>query len=191
MTLTAKTKIYFQGELALVDEGILRFTPNSSAKEGVIISAGVHGDETAPIELLDQIISDIIEGNLSPRVHCLFILGNPKAIDNQTRFVEVNLNRLFSSSPQKNTQPSYEEERARLIMSKVEAFASSKDRITHYDLHTAIRDSRYVKFGVFPYRPARECPVHQLAFLGRSGIQALLLQNSPSTTFSGWTSEAF
>ena len=185
------------GNLESSEEGVLVFNATNAAQEGLIISAGIHGDETAPIELLDKIISDIVTGELQPHIHCLFILGNPKAIGQQTRFIDENLNRLFADPAMDaekadvNESENYEAKRALTIMSVTERFATSMKRVVHYDLHTAIRASRYSKFGVFPYLPARLCPDHQLAFLGRSGIEALLLQNKKSTTFSGWTSEQF
>lgn len=60
-----------------------------------ILSAGIHGNETAPVELLDAIVDDIIDGQLTPIVRLLVILGNPAALAQQSRFVETNLNRLF------------------------------------------------------------------------------------------------
>jgi succinylglutamate desuccinylase len=46
-----------------LDEGMLQLEPaEASGARSVLASAGVHGDETAPIELLSLVVRDIAEG---------------------------------------------------------------------------------------------------------------------------------
>ena len=44
------------------------------------MSAGVHGNETAPIELLNQLVGDLLIGRLPLTVRLLVVLGNPAAM---------------------------------------------------------------------------------------------------------------
>lgn len=46
----------------------------------LLLSAGIHGNETAPIELLDRLLHDIARGDLKPRARILFLFGNPEAM---------------------------------------------------------------------------------------------------------------
>jgi len=56
-----------------------------------IVLAGVHGNEGCGIEALEQLTSSLhIE---SGRV--LFLIGNPRAVEQNVRFTEANLNRMF------------------------------------------------------------------------------------------------
>jgi succinylglutamate desuccinylase len=58
----------------------------------------------------------------------------------------------------------------------------------HYDLHASIRPSRYPYFAICPYLQGGRCADHQLAFLARCGIQALVLLQRPAATLSYCTS---
>lgn len=40
-------------------EGVLSFTPKQAYEKAVVLSAGGHGNETAPIELLAQLSQDL------------------------------------------------------------------------------------------------------------------------------------
>ncbi|TMP70203.1 succinylglutamate desuccinylase, partial [Pseudoalteromonas ruthenica] len=60
------------------------------------------GNETAPIEICDQLIQSIIKGELVLKQRVLFIYGNPKSINIAKRFVEENLNRLFNGEHAKS-----------------------------------------------------------------------------------------
>ena len=185
------------GEMRQLAEGIVEFHCQSASNSSLILSAGIHGDETASIEIIDKIVTDILHGTVTPLKNCLFILGNPPAMIKSVRFIDENMNLLFR--PGTHTQSdqamasasNYEMERAGLIMKTVTEFTDCAKPILHYDLHTAIRPSKLEKFGVFPYLPARSCPEYQLAFLGRCSIYALLLQNNAASTFSAWTATEF
>lgn len=66
-------------------------------KEGVkpgktsVIFAGIHGNEHCGIHAFEQIIPDLVIE--SGKV--IFQIGNPKAVSNNVRFNETNLNRMF------------------------------------------------------------------------------------------------
>ncbi|MDP1013847.1 succinylglutamate desuccinylase/aspartoacylase family protein [Klebsiella pneumoniae] len=45
----------------------------------MLLSSGIHGNETAPIELLDRLLHGIARGEIKPRNRILFLFGNPEA----------------------------------------------------------------------------------------------------------------
>ena len=47
----------------LWDNGVLYFQPQGSdLRNAILLSVGVHGNETAPIEIIDQLVTDILAG---------------------------------------------------------------------------------------------------------------------------------
>ncbi len=76
----------------------------------VAVFAGVHGNERAGIMAMEKVLDEVrIENGTA-----YFIFANPEAIARNTRFVEKNLNRLFTV---KNTVgQTAEEKRARELM---------------------------------------------------------------------------
>jgi len=179
--------------LKLLETGVLRVSPAQAGKQSIIISCGIHGNETAPIELVDQLLKEILVGDLVVENDLLFILGNPVAVNDESRFVEENLNRLFSGKHLEST--SLEATRARQLEAYVEQFYGETDdgvlQRLHYDLHTSIRDSQFQKFAVYPFLHDREWSKPQLAFLEHCGVEAMLLSSQPAGTFSYFTSHNF
>jgi len=84
--------------LQWLSEGALLVKPSNGTDAGVdlLLSAGIHGNETAPIEMLDRLLKRIARGEIKPRVRILFLLGNPEAMRRNVRFVEQDMNRLFN-----------------------------------------------------------------------------------------------
>lgn len=180
--------------IQLQDAGLLYLTPpeqrpNPNA-ESLIISAGIHGNETAPIEVLNSLVNELIEGQWPLACPVLLILGNPLAIDLGERFMEVNLNRLFSGA---HGRPEYaslrEADRARKLEQACRAFATRHPTgLSHYDLHTAIRPSRREKFALYPFVEGRQLPKLQTDFLLEAEVATLLLQHREATTFAAFSS---
>jgi len=78
-----------------------------------IILAGVHGDEKCGVEVLKKIIPNLkIE-----KGRVLFGYGNPRAIKEDKRFVEENLNRMFKKDDllSEKEKESYEYKRAQFL----------------------------------------------------------------------------
>jgi len=159
-------------KLNFLDTGILRIEPVNAASHRVLISCGIHGNETAPIEMLEQLFTEIHSGQLSVKNELLLIIGNPPAANNASRFIQENLNRLFSGKHESsNTQ---EAERAALIEGYVDTFFSEGDEPRlHYDLHTAIRGSELEKFAVYPFLHERTWSKSQIGFLEHCGLDAV------------------
>ncbi len=169
-------------------EGALDVTPPAAEDSGLdlLLSAGVHGNETAPIELLDRLIQGIARGHLKPRARILFLFGNPEAIRRGERFVEQDINRLFSGRHAESS--GFEAMRAAELERYAAAFFSKPGRSRlHYDLHTAIRASKIEQFALYPYVEGREHSRRELARLSQAGIDAVLLQNKTGITFSSFT----
>ncbi|MCO6055213.1 succinylglutamate desuccinylase [Pseudomonas sp. MOB-449] len=169
-------------------EGALDVTPPAADDCGLdlLLSAGVHGNETAPIEMLDRLLQAIARGQLKPRARILFLLGNPEAMRRGERFVEQDINRLFNGRHAESS--GFEAMRAGELERYAAAFFSKPDRSRlHYDLHTAIRGSKIEQFALYPYVEGREHSREELARLRAAGIDAVLLQNKTGITFSSYT----
>ncbi|WP_426416474.1 succinylglutamate desuccinylase [Aestuariirhabdus sp. LZHN29] len=172
---------------SLIDEGVLQIEPQE-ATTSLVLSAGVHGNETAPIELIERLLQQLFDGHLQLHVRLLLILGNPPAMRCAERFVDTNLNRLFNPEPLDGS--GYEHKRARQLMSHLDHFfCTASGARLHYDLHTAIRDSEYEKFAVYPHNNhPQPWSKPQLQLLAGAGIEAVLFQDRPSPTFSWYSS---
>lgn len=170
--------------------GVLRLKPaQADIDERLIVSAGIHGNETAPIEVLNRLVYGLLSGEWVLRQEVLLILGNPPAMVAGSRFVEHNLNRLFSGAHQKAPYAGTEEAlRAQWLETLCREFSEPAVAVAHYDLHTAIRPSRREKFALYPFVPGRKVPNRQLAFLSESEVSTLLLQHQPGTTFASFSS---
>lgn len=177
-------------QLRFIDTGILRIKPVEPGAYRIVISCGVHGNETAPIEIVEQLFQDIVTSQLVVKNELLLIIGNPPAINKAQRFIDENLNRLFSGK--QGLSSTQEARRANLLERQVSAFFNegSEPRL-HYDLHTAIRDSEFERFAVSPFLHERAWSKPQIAFLERCGIDAVLLSAQPSGTFSYFSSHHF
>lgn len=168
--------------------GALEVTPPTGADCGLdlLLSAGIHGNETAPIELLDRLLQRIASGQLIPQARILFLFGNPEAMRRGERYIEQDINRLFSGRHEQSSGP--EALRANELERLAAAFFSKTGRARlHYDLHTAIRGSKIEQFALYPYAEGREHSARELARLRAAGIDAVLLQKKVGITFSSYT----
>lgn len=179
------------GALAQVwDTGVICIEPAEGLRadpgKEIVLSCGIHGNETAPIELCNQLLGKLLGGELSARHRVLFLFGNPAAMNLGVREVEENMNRLFSGAHSKGEGLCNRERiRAMRLEQYVSRFYSDSgaERL-HYDLHTAIRGSRHEKFAVYPFPHERPYSQEQIRFLGACGVRTILLSNGPTTTFS-------
>ncbi|NQY89353.1 MAG: succinylglutamate desuccinylase [Colwellia sp.] len=213
-----------KAKVSVLDTGIIIFEPLSHiSSKDIVLSSAVHGNETAPIEICNELIKQLILGELHLENRTLFLFGNPPAINIGQRFVEENLNRLFSGAHSQGCSLSkglgkgqdkgqgeglinQERHRALLLENTVKAFyenngyknkdheegyTEDKCQRFHYDLHTAIRGSKNDKFAVYPYRHTKPWVKEQLQFMLACGVNTILFSNSPTTTFSYFSSNEF
>ncbi|MES2821296.1 MAG: succinylglutamate desuccinylase [Pseudomonadota bacterium] len=169
-------------------EGALEVTPPAGLDNGqdLLLSAGIHGNETGPIELLDRLLRGIARGTLKPRARLLFLLGNPEAMRRGERYIDQDINRLFNG--QHELSSGFEALRACELEHLAAAFFAKPERQRlHYDLHTAIRASKIEQFALYPWSAGRCHSRRELARLREAGIEAVLLQSKTSITFSAYT----
>ena len=198
-----------QAKISLLDTGVLLVEPTKGAtpSKSIVISSGIHGNETAPIEIVQQLISDIVTQKIQVKHRTLFIMGNPVAMNIAKRFQTENLNRLFCGKHQE-LPPCFEKFRASKLEDYVSDFFNagmtqstsdnssdntSESQVTnyHYDLHTAIRDSKYEKFAIYPYQAGKPWDKEQLSFMASCGVNTILFGHGPSGTFSYFSSANF
>lgn len=90
----------------------------SAAGKELLVIAGIHGNETCGIEAMQALLPtlSVSAGRVT------FIHGNMQAIENNVRFVEQNLNRLFrpSSELSETQKSSYEYVRTQELMPLIE-----------------------------------------------------------------------
>ena len=173
----------------LWDRGVLHISPQGdSPVNSILLSVAVHGNETAPIEIIDQLVSDILAGKIIPKHRLLIVIANPEAIKSNSREVDENMNRLFSPELSAASDESDERQRSRKLMAYSQAFFGEEaDQKIHYDLHTAIRDSYYKQFAVSPNPVGSTVAERQYALLGQWGIEAIVSTGEKSATYSAFT----
>lgn len=171
-------------------EGVLELTPVHDYHKVVVLSAGIHGNETAPIELLNQLCADLFAGKLVLQVRLLIIFGNPEAMRQGQRYLSADLNRMFMGGVSEFTE-SAETARAKGLEQLVQQFMQHSDPQAirlHYDLHTAIRASLFPTFGLLPYKSEPFDPEF-LSSLEAADLDALVHHQSLGRTFSQLTAE--
>lgn len=176
------------------DTGVLCIEPAAPGHKALVLSSGIHGNETAPIEICNQLLTRLLSGELRARHRTLFLFGNPAAMNLGVREVEENMNRLFSGAHSRGPGLCNRERiRAkRLEQYLARFFAGAGEARCHYDLHTAIRGSRHEKFAVYPFLgEGRTYSQAQVQFLGACGVRTFLLSEGATTTFSYFSTQTF
>jgi succinylglutamate desuccinylase len=198
---TLSIELFNKTQMEIIAPGIVSFSPEHFGAKDIVLSCGVHGNETAPIEICDKLVKQIITGELSLAHRVLFLFGNLPAMDIGERFIDENMNRLFSGAHSEPVDANTPERlRAKQLEFEVERFYSfvegsvdesqQRERF-HYDLHTAIRASKNEKFAVYPFLHGKPHSKEQLQFLLASGVKTILLSESSTTTFSYFSSHRF
>lgn len=196
-TLSGKVPEQIEGHNAglrwqWLDEGIAEFIPLNPTPMALVLSAGIHGNETAPVEILNQLVNQLIAGKRPLRHRLLVILGNPAALRENRRYLDCDVNRLFGGRWQ-HYQDTPEVNRARRLEQATKTFFESghdDDTRWHLDLHTAIRDSFHTRFGVMPLRET-PWPEDFLYWLASAGLEALVFHRDPGGTYTHYSSQAF
>ena len=165
---------------------ICRSGPTTNERLRLLISVGVHGDETAPIEMMAELLEELGKNPQALAVDLMVAVGNIDAIAQSKRFIDVDLNRLFTPTTpagRQQFQGTREARRADQLMEVTARFFDGHEHKWHLDLHTAIRASVYPTFAIVP-------GVYNDAFvrwLGLAGIQAAVLNPDATVTFSSYS----
>jgi succinylglutamate desuccinylase len=183
------------GSLEVIGRGALLLQPShKTMKNGLVISAGVHGNETAPIELLDLLVDDLVHERIAIARPALLLLGHPLAMQKQSRFIEFNMNRLFRGTHQSPPYAgSHDAKRAKELEDYVDEFATRFEIEMHLDLHAAIRDSKIERFALKPFVANKTIEANNsIDSLSREtldafGMEALVYQHKEASTFSSHT----
>lgn len=175
-------------------DGLLQLEPAALPADApsVLLSAGVHGDETAPIELLSRMVADIAGGRLPLACRLLVALGNVAAMRDARRYLDDDLNRLFGGHHAKVPQ-SREAPRAAQLEAAAQAFfaeaSAAPGKRWHLDMHTAIRASAFEQFALLPHTGAP--PSRALfAWLADARVPATLIHTEKGSTYSFYTADA-
>lgn len=166
------------------------------AAAGVILSCGVHGDELAPVHLLQSLQQALSAGALALVPPLLLVFANPEALACRRRFVTHNLNRLFRQEqtpdhPPPSASPSAETRRAQELMVQCQRFANlCGDVACHLDLHSTIKPSLIERFALLPVR-SQPCRYAWPQPLARAGFGALIHQTRRANTFAQFSYDQF
>lgn len=168
-----------EGVYAFRGKGTLDATP-------LILSAGVHGDETAPVQVVETLLAALQARTLLPRRPCLVIIANPPALLNGKRFMQINMNRLFGARAR---APGYESKRVQALENACQEFADLYGVGWHLDLHSTIKPSQHEHFALMP-ACKRDYDTSWAPLLAAHGLTALVRQQSAAPTFSNFTCSA-
>ncbi len=158
-----------------------------AARASVLVSVGVHGDETGPIEMLAQVLDALEPAQLA--VDLMVCVGNVDAIAAGRRFIDADLNRMFRAE-RGALGSAIEAARAdAMIGATVAFFAGAGPQRWHLDLHTAIRPSAYPTFAIVPELIADEGKAALIGWLGQAAIGAIVMNPKSAGTYSYYSAE--
>ena len=161
----------------------------SAVRPAVLLSVGVHGDETGPIEMVAHVIEALSRQPQQLAVDLMLCVGNIDAIAAGKRFIDADLNRMFR--PDRGALAgSFESARADEIIAATNAFFADAGPVRwHLDLHTAIRASHYPMFAIVPDLIAQERKAALIGWLGQAAIGAIIMNPKSAGTYSYYSSE--
>ena len=163
-------------------------TPDAR-RPSVLVSVGVHGDETGPIEMVAWLVESLSRTAQALAVDLMLCVGNIDAIRLGKRFVDADLNRMFRLE-RGSLAGTFEAGRADVLIEATRAFfEGSGPQRWHFDLHTAIRPSHYPMFAIVPELIEDTARNSLVDWLGEAGIQAVIMNPASAGTYSYFTCE--
>ena len=162
-----------------------------AARASVLVSVGVHGDETGPIDMLAQLLDALSLQPSALAVDLMVCVGNIDAIAAAKRFIDADLNRMFRTR-RGALATAAEAARADAIVDATARFfdgAAAGAVRYHLDLHTTIRPSAYPTFAVVPDLIADQPKAALVNWLGQAAIGAVILNPQSAGTYSYHSAE--
>jgi succinylglutamate desuccinylase len=160
-----------------------------AARPAVLLSVGVHGDETGPIEMVAHTVDALSRAPHELKVDLMLCVGSIDAIAVGKRFIDADLNRMFRTD-RGDLAGTFEAGRADTLIAATRAFFDGAGpQRWHLDLHTAIRASRYPKFAIVPELIEQGARKRLIEWLGQGGIEAVIMNPKSAGTYSWWTAE--
>ncbi|MFL6671967.1 MAG: succinylglutamate desuccinylase [Massilia sp.] len=178
-------------DVTLPERGIMtvKSAAAGQARASVLVSVGVHGDETGPIEMVAYAIEALSREPAQLAVDLMLCVGNIDAIAAGKRFIDADLNRMFRAE-RGALAGTAEAARADAMIAATAGFFDGAGPVRwHLDLHTAIRASRYPTFAIVPDLIAPERKRALVNWLGRAAIGAIVMNPKSAGTYSYHSAE--
>ena len=173
-------------------DGILIIKANGlewPQRPSVLISVGVHGDETGPIEVVAYLLDALSHQASALAVNLMLCVGNIGAIRAGKRFIDADLNRMFRKE-RGTLEGTVEAARADVMIAATTAFFDGAGPLRwHLDLHTAIRPSVYPTFAIVPELIEDQARGALIEWLGLAGIGAVIMNPASVGTYSYYSAE--
>ena len=178
-------------QVALPAHGILtvRAAAGSPVRASVLVSVGVHGDETGPIEVLAHVLDALSQAPATLAVDLMVCVGNVDAIAAGKRFIDADLNRMFRPVRGALADAAEAARADTMIAATVQFYEGAGPQRWHLDLHTAIRPSVYPTFAIVPDLIADEGKAQLINWLGQAAIGAIIMNPQSAGTYSYYTAE--
>lgn len=177
--------------VALPAPGILTVkgaTPDA-ARPSLLVSVGVHGDETGPIEMVAWLIEALSRTPSELAVDLMLCVGNIDAIAQGKRFIDADLNRMFRADRGSLAGTAEAGRADALIAATCAFFEGAGPQRWHLDLHTAIRPSHYPMFAIVPEIIPDEPRKALIDWLGQAAIGAVIMNPKSVGTYSYYSAE--
>jgi succinylglutamate desuccinylase len=176
--------------VALPAPGIVTIkAPPGASRASVLVSVGVHGDETGPIEVLAQVLDALSQQPSALAVDLMVCVGNIDAIAAGKRFIDADLNRMFRVQRGSLAGTAEAARADAMVQATTDFFAGAGPVRWHLDLHTAIRPSVYPTFAVVPDLVAEQPKAALVGWLGQAAIGAIIMNPQSAGTYSYYSAE--
>lgn len=159
------------------------------ARASVLLSVGVHGDETGPIEMVAHLVEALSREPRALAVDLMLCVGNIDAIAAGKRFIDADLNRMFRSERGSLAGTAEAARADAMIAATAQFFDGAGAQRWHLDLHTAIRASHYPTFAIVPELVEEGARRALIGWLGEASIGAIIMNPASAGTYSYHSAE--
>ena len=170
-------------------DGILTIRRPGEPRPAVLLSVGVHGDETGPIELTAYLLDALAKAPEALAVDLMVCVGSIGAIRAGKRFIDADLNRMFRAERGSLAGTAEAARADEMIAATAAFFAGAGPERWHLDLHTAIRASHYPTFAIVPELIEGAARERLVGWLGEAGIGAVIMNQASAGTYSYHSAE--